>query len=596
MDRKSIPILIVCLLLLVLWPRLVQQFRPPIQVPVTNQVVTATAPTGTNVVAGSTNAVPIAAVPPTGATTATPPHFDLKTPEQTITLSNANARYVFTSRGGGLQSVDLLRFPESLSTIRNARSSTGEVVTLNDAELLPIGMFLDDSNMQGNAEYTLTPTATGVRAEKTLPNGLNIVKDFAVNSNYLVTASVRLENHGTAPLTLPLREMVVGTATPSGPQERAQMLGVMWYNGKKADQTASTAWFENQSFLSCVTHNVKPRSIYQGGSNDVVWAASHNQFFTLIAMPAKPVAGVVVRPVDLPTDEFDTGNKAMPKGCLTTFTYPAVTLAPGQENVQTLQLFAGPKEYRTLAGISEQLTNNVEVVMGYGGFTGGISRALLLAMNWLHDFISLPYGWCIIAITVIIKVVFWPLTAASTRSMKRMQALQPQMAAIKEKYKDDPVKMNRKTMEFMKENKVSPLGGCLPMVIQLPIFFGFYRMILSAIELRGASFLWIGDLSRPDTLFMSPYLHVPFNLLPLIMGATQLWQASLTPPSPGMDPAQQKLMRFMPLMFLFILYNFSAGLTLYWTIQNLLTVVQTKLTKTQLVAAPAAAAPAKKKK
>jgi YidC/Oxa1 family membrane protein insertase len=141
--------------------------------------------------------------------------------------------------------------------------------------------------------------------------------------------------------------------------------------------------------------------------------------------------------------------------------------------------------------------------------------------------------------------------------------------------------MNAKLMQFMKENKVSPLGGCLPMLLQIPVFFGFYRMIQSAIELRGAQFLWVCDLSRPDTLFVLPGLNVPVNPLPLIMGVTMLWQARLTPASPGMDPAQQKIMRYMPLMFLFILYNFSAGLTLYWTVQNLLTIAQMKLTRTK---------------
>jgi YidC/Oxa1 family membrane protein insertase len=163
--------------------------------------------------------------------------------------------------------------------------------------------------------------------------------------------------------------------------------------------------------------------------------------------------------------------------------------------------------------------------------------------------------------------------------MKRMAKLQPQMKAIQEKYKEDPQKMNQKTMEFMKEHKVNPMGGCLPMLIQIPVFFGFYTMIQSAIELRGASFLWNHDLSKPDTLFMIPGLNFPFNLLPLLMGVTMLWQARLTPPSPGMDPMQQKIMKYMPLMFLFMLYNFSAGLTLYWTVQNLLTILQMKLTK-----------------
>ena len=216
--------------------------------------------------------------------------------------------------------------------------------------------------------------------------------------------------------------------------------------------------------------------------------------------------------------------------------------------------------------------------MDFGGFFGFFVKALFLSMNALHAF-GISYGLAIICITIIIKLLFWPLTQTSTRSMKRMAALQPQMKALQEKYKDDPRKMNAKLMEFMKENKVSPLGGCLPMLIQIPIFFGFYRMLQSAIELRGAPFLWACDLSQPDTVGVIPGLNFPINPLPLIMGATQFWQVHLTPPSPGVDPVQQKIMKYMPLMFLVILYNFSAGLALYWTVQNLLTIVQMKLTK-----------------
>ena len=251
-----------------------------------------------------------------------------------------------------------------------------------------------------------------------------------------------------------------------------------------------------------------------------------------------------------------------------------------------------------VANIAAQLNNKMDSIMGFGTVWGFFSKALLIGMNTLHEFLRISYGWTIVAITVLIKVVFWPLTAASTRSMKRMQALQPQLAAIKEKYKDDPMKAQRKTMELWKENKVNPMGGCLPMVIQMPIFIGFFTMIRNAIELRGASFLWMTDLSRPDTLFIIPGLGfvpfigipgigLPFNLLPLIMGATMLWQSHLTPASPGVDPAQQKIMRYMPLMFLFLLYNYSAGMALYWTVNNLLTILQTKLTRMQQVAAPA---------
>jgi YidC/Oxa1 family membrane protein insertase len=144
------------------------------------------------------------------------------------------------------------------------------------------------------------------------------------------------------------------------------------------------------------------------------------------------------------------------------------------------------------------------------------------------------------------------------------------------------------------------MSGCLPMAIQMPVFFGFFTMIRSAIELRGAHFLWIADLSKPDTLFMIPGTHFPFNLLPLLMGGAMLWQSHLTPPSPGMDPAQAKMMRYMPLMFLVFLYTYSSGLALYWTVNNVLTIVQTKRTKmSQTPAAPAAVSvltPVSKKK
>src|SRR5262249_50882200 len=216
---------------------------------------------------------------------------------------------------------------------------------------------------------------------------------------------------------------------------------------------------------------------------------------------------------------------------------------------------------------------------------------LLLGMNWMHQSLRFSYGWAIVAITTLIKLIFWPLTQASTRSMKRMQALQPEIKKLQEKYKDDPQKLSQKQLEFWRKNKVNPMGGCLPMLLQIPVFFGFLTMIRSAIELRGAPWLWVADLSKPDTLFMIPGLGfipfigvsgqgLPFNLLPLLMGATMLWQARMTPPSPGMDPTQQAIMKYLPLMFLVGLYNFSAGMTLYWTVNNLWTICQTKLTRT----------------
>ena len=544
---------------------------PPKPIPnwkATNQLAQATngVATGTNVAAISANTNAVAPIVPGPLPSG---------PEDLVVLSNSLARYTFTSRGGGFKTVELLNFPESVDC--HSKSPQTNLATLNTATSLPLLAVGGSDALVGDAAFKVERTASGVRAQKILPGGLVLEKDFALASNYLVYATVRISNSTAQPIALPAQEYSVGTATPMGPLDNEQNVGVFWYNGAKEQQWAG------RSGMSCVGGTAP--TTYSGGNNDVVWAAVHNQFFVVALMPAQPATQVIANRVDLPppSREVMAANPkatAKPFGFQTGVFYSGTNLPANAAIERKFIIYAGPKENRRLELIAAEQKNNLEALMGYSGFIGWFARALLAAMNGLHALVP-SYAFAIIAITVIIKMLFWPLTAASTRSMKRMQALQPQMKALQDKYKDDPAKMNAKLMQFMKENKVSPLGGCLPMLLQIPVFFGFYRMIQSAIELRGAQFLWVCDLSRPDTLFVLPGLNVPVNPLPLIMGVTMLWQARLTPASPGMDPAQQKIMRYMPLMFLFILYNFSAGLTLYWTVQNLLTIAQMKLTRTK---------------
>ena len=602
MDRKSIIILAVCFLALMAWFPLVNKLYPPKPLPpgATNALVMAQAAAKTN--------LPVAApsAPSTAPTlTAAPkPLIRSDAQEELVVVTNDNARYTFTSHGGGLKLVELVHYPETIPARRQKTAELSRVATLNTHVSVPVLAVLGDDSVQGDGIYALTKTATGVRAEKTLTNGLRLIKEFLPSTNYLLTATVRFENTSGQPLTLPAQEWTIGTATPMGPDDKnaVQNLGLMWYDGKKS-QDIGPAWFDNRT-LGCIPG--VPHTEYRNGASNVVWAAVHNQFFTLVFMPKEPAPQIVARPVDLPhpADEPKPANGRPvlpPKGVQVALVYPGITLESGQAVERQIHLFAGPKEYRTLARIAHRFQNNVDLVMGFGGIFGFVAKALLISMNGLQQLLHVGYGWVIIAITVIIKVVFWPLTQASTRSMKRMAALQPQMKTLQEKYKDEPAKMNKKLMEFMKENKVSPLGGCLPMLLQMPVFIGFFYMIRSAIELRGARFLWVNDLSKPDTLFMIPGLNFPFNPLPLLMGVTMLWQARMTPPSPGMDPTQQKIMKYMPLIFLVMLYNFSSGLTLYWTVQNLLTIAQMKLTKTQQnpvapTRAPVLTPPQKKKK
>ena len=504
-------------------------------------------------------------------------------PEQRLEVTNENGRYIFTSRGGGLQEVWLLHYPETVSARRQTAPPTNDLAVLNAPSVPPVFALVGDAALQGDGVYRLTRTANGVRAEKSLPDGLTVTKDFQLGTNYLVTASVRLENNSKQPLVLPAQQWAIGAATPMGPQDNALAVTVLWYTGAKTE-SVSLPYF-NTNTTSFFIFSRTPQFNYVAGSNNVVWASAQNQFFTLATMPEKPAAAIMVHMVDLPPPSVEEiqanpGTVANPKGLQTALYYPAETLEPGQKIETRFNLFAGPKEYRTLAKLGGRFNNDIDLVMNFG-FFGAISKGLLLAMNWLHQTLTLNYGWVIVVITVVIKFLFWPLTKASTRSAKRMQALQPQIKALQEKYKDDPKKFSQKQWEFFKKNKVNPLSGCLPMLLQIPVFFGFYAMLRSAIELRGAHFLWIGDLSKPDTVFVLPGFNFPLNPMPLIMGASLFWQASLTPPSPSMDAGQQKIMKYMPLMTLVFMYNLSSGLALYWTVSNLLTILQTKLTKMQ---------------
>jgi YidC/Oxa1 family membrane protein insertase len=576
MDRKTLIILVASFVLLMLWYPLTNRLFPPVP-----------APRSTNRLGTNLTLSPKPEATSNAAESAAPAHTELAPlphrvipsgPEQTLSLENPDVRYTFTSDGGGIKYVELKQYAATVECRNRTAASTRQRATLNAGAPTPILDIVGGEAVEGDGIFTLTNTPTGVRAEKDLPNGLRLVKEFQPSTNYLLHAVVRLENRSGQPIQLPAQEWLIGTATPMGLHNENLQLGFEWYNGSQA-QRIGQSWFANRT-LGCLPG--KPRETFAGGSSNVVWAAVHNQFFTLIALPARPAPELVGREVPLPrptAEQMTTGIKVNPNpiGYEAAFEYPPELLEPKQVIERRFEIYAGPKEYNTLA----RLPDNLDLVMGFGGFFGFFAKGLLLSMNGLHHAFRLPYGLAIIVITVIIKLLFWPLTRASTRSMKRMQQLQPQMKALQEKYKDDPRKMNTKLMEFMREHKVSPLGGCLPMLLQIPVFFGFYRMLQSAIELRGARFLWACDLSQPDTVWVIPGMNFPVNPLPLVMGATMLWQARLTPASPGMDPVQQKMMKYMPLMFMVFLYNFSAGLTLYWTVQNLLTIAQMKVTKSQ---------------
>ena len=216
-------------------------------------------------------------------------------------------------------------------------------------------------------------------------------------------------------------------------------------------------------------------------------------------------------------------------------------------------------------------------VMQYGWFWF-VSRPLNFLLNTYHDLLdgiahNWSWGLAIILLTITVRIVIWPLHAKSTHTMKRMAKLKPEMDKLKEKYPDDPNKLNTEMMGLYRKFGINPLGGCLPMFIQIPIFFGFYRMLQYAVELRGQGFLWVNDLSQPDTL--AHISGVPINLLPVVMAITSFLQIKMTPMTG--DKMQQRIIMFMPFMFFFFCYNFASALALYWTTQNIFSIGQTWL-------------------
>ena len=233
----------------------------------------------------------------------------------------------------------------------------------------------------------------------------------------------------------------------------------------------------------------------------------------------------------------------------------------------------GPKSHKVLSKYNNSLKNAINF-----GFFNVIAKPLLITMNVIYSFIP-NYGVAIILLTIFIKLIFWPLGTKSYKSMNEMKKVQPLMTELREKYKDDKQKMNQEVMALYKTYKVNPASGCLPMLVQMPIFFALYRMLYQAIELRHAPFIgWISDLSAPDRLFefsfAVPMMQAPYGIpmLTLLMGASFLLQQKMTPTTG--DPMQAKMMMFMPIFMTVLFINFPAGLVLYMFVNNIISMGQ----------------------
>src|SRR6266851_1458996 len=556
MDRTAWIVVILCVIGLLTWTWWTGKHQPPRPVP------PALSPTPLPLATASASAAPLTPPSPTAAATATPaaeatPAFG----EKAEILRNDDVELRLTNRGGGIREASLL----------NQIAQGDKRVVINSKDQLPIGAMIEQPNAPKLDEFALSREADGsVKCERNADNVIVRKKFFFPPSkekkdNFLAEMDVDLVNGGAQPYTNPGYFVALGSAAPIHPKDYSYYTRLVWCLDGKA-KGVDVNWFGGGSGFFGIGQRA-PQPFYQEDLANADWAAVSDQFFTTLIAPLTAKAnGVWGR-------RFDISPEQKMYGLAGALRMSGFQLPPGQTYSARFESWAGPKLYHRLA----QLDHNEAEIMDFGVFKI-VSQFLLNFLNWLHGFIG-SYGWSILALTAIIKIVLWPLQDKANRSMRRMSLLNPKIQELREKYKDDPTRMNQEVMRLYKDYGINPVGGCLPMMIQIPIFFGLFKMLGQAVELRNAQFLWVHDLSQPDTVAYLPGLGWPINIIPLCMAASQIWLMAMTPKTG--DATQRRVMMFTPLIFLFICYNFAAALALYYTTQNLFSIVQFYYNKRQ---------------
>ena len=571
MDRTAWIAVALCVVGLVLWEfYLAKQMAPrPASATATPGQPSVTATPAILAASPSPIATPEAA-PQTGESL---PTFA----EKTETLRTSDVELRFTNRGGGIAEAVML----------NHVAEHASRVTLNSPEHMPIGAIVDDPAKPVLSEFMLSRESdTSIHCERTAPDGIMIRKKFSLpqasekKDNFLLALDVDVLNTGGQPYANADYFVALGSAAPIHPRDYPYYTRLVWcINGKARDRNVSV--FQGSGgFFGLGQH--PPQPVFQENFAGAEWTAVTDQFFATIIVPLNAKAtGVWGRSFQVSSEQNMTGIEGAMR-------MPGFQLQPGQTYTARFQMWAGPKIYHRLA----QLEQNEAEIMNFGVFKV-VSQFLLNFLNTIHSFVK-DYGVAILVLTLVVRLVLWPLQSKANQTMRKTALLGPKMQELREKYKDDPTRMNQEVMKLYKQYGINPVGGCLPMAIQIPIFFGLYQMLAQAVELRNARFLWVHDLSQPDTVAHLPVLGWPINIIPLLMAATQVWLMAMTPKTG--DPTQRRIMMFTPLIFLFFCYNFAAALALYYTAQNIFSILQFYQNKRQPMPTLEKVAPAGKRK
>ncbi|MDH3981525.1 MAG: membrane protein insertase YidC [Kiritimatiellaceae bacterium] len=572
MNKKDLIPVILLALLIPVWmfidrsfiaPKLPKKTPPPV-VQTTEAVTTVETTTPT------ANTELVETVESTIETTT----LEVPVEEQLATLENEKIRVQFTSLGAGIKSVTLFDFPEL-----NKENSDPVVLDFSAAPALA---YEGLAGIRSRDPVNIQTTEDGMSVifSKAWNSGVVFQRTLTISDNYLLSVNDRFINKSSDPWNVPSFRILTGSM--ENPVNMKAMKGISIL-GVDSYTVSDGISYWGKELNSMYKAENKPESIdaipegmYE---KKVDWVSTKNKFFAQILSPKELIATMAV------ISSRDMNEKAiMPKSIAAALAYKPTIVSAGDTFELNYTYFIGPKKYSIL----KEAGNKMEKVMEFET-TGAFSfmnwlmeparRFLLWTLNKFHAVIP-SYGISIILLTLLIRILFWPLTHKSTESMKRMQEIQPEIKALQEKYKKDPQRMQQETMKLYKEKKANPMGGCLPMFVQIPVFIALFTVLRNAIELRYAGFLWITDLSQPENLFAGSIPVIgSLNILPLLMSASMIWQQKLSSPGTAATPEQQqqqKMMMFMmPIMMLFFFYSMPSGLVLYWTTSNLLMIAQT---------------------
>jgi YidC/Oxa1 family membrane protein insertase len=582
MKKQDIAILAVLFALWIAWPTIDRQIKKRFfhstPAPVAEQV--ATPDKAAQEVPAAAKVSEPAIAEAQAATSAAPAVVEEAVPavpEKTVVLENEQLKVTLSSRGAAIVSAELKSYRTSLDL-----ASEPVVLDFDAARALA---YSGISGVSASNDFDMAASADGksVLFERKAASGLKLRRTISLADGYVLKIADELTNETAQAISIPSSSIQLGPMKNLEGETPTSGLALLGVDTLSPGGEGVKNWGTKipKGFGVAMEEKNLPKlpvTMQWPIDKPVDWAAVKNKYFAQILTPEGGGEKLIVQAVRavLPAEIADptfNPKSATVDELSASILLPELTLGAGEVFTRGIQYYVGPKKYSEL---SKNGLHQVDVMEF--GMWAPVGKLLLKVMNGIHDFLwPHNYGIAIILLTMLVRIVFWPITRKSTESMKRMQEIQPLVKAVQAKYKDNMQKQQQEVMALYKEHKVNPLGGCLPMLIQIPVFIALFVVLRSAIELRFAHFLWIKDLSQPENLFAG-VLPIPLNILPILMAATMAIQQKMTP-SASADPNQQKMMMFMPVMMLVMFYKFAAGLALYWTTQNVLMIIQQVMMK-----------------